>query len=454
MSSEQVRLVGMNTSFSASCSVPPPGNLAPKRRRRWHLAGLGLAALGIGFGISFAYPLVVSAHQERLARRALLQQDLANARIHLQRGLAARPRCASSHFLLAQTLRRAGDFDGAREQLEAAGALGWKEGEIQLEELLLQAQSGVVQPVEGTLQLYLADGTGDPQLILEALVSGCLQCQLVDRAYHYSSLWTKRFPDSWHARFWHGRALEQGLRHDLAAEAYAQVLDQEPDHLEAHFRRGQVLYWRGRYPESFSHFQTYLRHRPDDPAALLALARCQHSLRPAAEVRETLDRLFALPGEHAEGWLLRGKLDLEADRPGEALPWLEKAVQRIPNDRGVNLALATALTQLRRPEDAKRYEQRQREIEHDLRRMDELTKEILAKPRDVALRHEAGVTLTRLGEDSRAIRWFVSALLLYPRHEPTRQALADCIRRLGDPKLTDAYRALLASPPERKEQAP
>ena len=86
--------------------------------------------------------------------------------------------------------------------------------------------------------------------------------------------------------------------------------------------------------------------------------------------------------------------------------------------------------------------------------MDDLTKEILAQPRDVSLRYEAGTTLVRLGQDGQAIRWFVSALMLQPRHQPTRQALAGCIQRLGDPKLADAYRPLLAGPPEREGQVP
>jgi tetratricopeptide (TPR) repeat protein len=318
----------------------------------------------------------------------------------------------------------------------------------------MQAQSGVVGPVEATLQLYLANGPGDPHLIFEALVRGCLQTQSVERAHHYTSLWTRQFPDDWRARFWHGRTLEEGLRHDLAAEAYEQVLQQKPDYLEAHLRRGLVLQWRGRYPEALAHLQTYLGQRPNDATALLALARCQRSLGPPAELRKTLDRLFALPGEHPEGWVLRGQLELAADRPREALRWLEKAVQRIPHDREVNLALATTLQQLRRPAEAHRYGQRHREIDRGLRRMEELTKQILARPRDVALRHEAGATLVRLGQDAQAIRWFVSALLLDPRHPPTRRALADCIARLGDPKLTAVYRPLLADPPERKEQVP
>jgi tetratricopeptide (TPR) repeat protein len=414
---------------------------------------LGLAALGAA-GAYFVYPFAASAYHEHLARQALERQDLTEARYRLQRSLALRPGRASAHFLLAQTLRREGEFGPAKEHLQGARALGWKEAELRLEEHLTHAQCGVVQPVETSLQLHLADGTGDPQLIFEALVRGCLQCQSVERAYRYSSLWTQRFPDSWHARFWHGRALEQGLRHDLAAEAYGQVLAQQPDHWEAHLRRGEVLRRAGRHAEALAHLETYLRHRPEGPAALLALARCQRALSPPGEARATLDRLFALPGDHPEGWLLRGQLELNAGRPGEALPWLEQAAQRIPHDREVNLALSVTLHHLGRPVEAEQYQRRHHEIERDLRRMDELTKEILARPEDVALRYEAGTTLVRLGQDGQAARWFVSALLLHPRHQPTRQALAGCIRRLGDPSLTDAYRTLLAPSPESKEQAP
>ncbi len=444
----------MATSSSLTPPAPPAEQRPPRRRRRLRLAGWGLLLLGAAAAAYCVYPYAASAYQERLARRALARLDFPDARAHLERALATHPKRASTHYLLAQTLRRSGDPDGARKHLRTAERLGLAEEQIRLEELLQQAQVGAVQPVEGRLKLHLADGSGDPDVIFEALVSGCLRCQLVDRAYQYSTLWTDRHPDSWQARYWHGRALEQGLRHDLAAEAYGKALELRPDYLDAHLRRAQMLYLRGRYQEALPHLQTYLEQRPDDKAALLALARCQYSLFPPAEARATLAQLLAQPGDHPEGWLLLGKLELAADRAAEALTWLEKAARRIPHDREVNLALATALSRLSRPDEARRFEQRHREIDRDLRRMEELTKEILTRPRDAGLRHEAGATLVRLGQDPQAIRWFVSALLLDPSHEPTRQSLAGCIERLGDPKLTEAYRPLLAPSPPRKDPLP
>ncbi len=101
----------MSTSPSPDCSTATVGK--PRRRRRWPLASLCLAAL-VAAGASLAYPLLASAYDERLARQALERQDLTEARAHLLRSLDRRPRRASAHFLLAQTLRRAGEFGPAR----------------------------------------------------------------------------------------------------------------------------------------------------------------------------------------------------------------------------------------------------------------------------------------------------------------------------------------------------
>src|SRR2546430_5195664 len=95
------------------------------------------------------------------------------------------------------------------------------------------------------------------------------------RATHSPRRWLERYPDDWYGRFWYGRALEQGLRYDLAAEAYQAVLARKPDHLESRLHCGQVLLWRGRYPEALPHFEVVVRRQPANEAALLGLAQCQ-----------------------------------------------------------------------------------------------------------------------------------------------------------------------------------
>jgi tetratricopeptide (TPR) repeat protein len=408
---------------------------------------LCLAAFGAGAFV--LYPHLAAYYQMRQARQALEQNDFARAGEHLRGALAVREDSPEAHFLLAQSIRRAGDADAARRHLERAGMLGWDKRQVRLEEMLQQAQSGVVEPVEGPLRGYLAAGT-EERLILEALARGCLQSNFTERAYHYTRRWVERYPDDWYGRFWHGRSLEQGLRYDLATEAYQAALARKPDHLEARLHCGQVLLWRGRFPEALPHFDVVVERQPTNEAALLGLAQCQRCLRPPEETRATLGRLLALPGDHPLGWLLQGQLEQEADRPAEALVWLERAVRRMPRDRDANQAMATALRRLDRAAEAEPYERRKQEVERDLRRVDELIKASLSNPRDASLRYEAGATLVRLGQDGPAMRWFVSALLLDPGHRATKKALADCIERLGDPRLAAAYRPILEEPPPRR----
>jgi tetratricopeptide (TPR) repeat protein len=385
----------------------------------------------------------------RQARQALEQNDFGQACGHLHGVLAMRKDSAEAYLLLARGSRQAGDVDAARRYLRRARELGGDKQEIRLEESLQQAQAGMVRPVEESLQRYLAAGT-EERLILEALSRGCLQSTFTERAYHYTSLWVERYPDDWYGRFWYGRTLEQGLRYDLAAEAYQAVLARKPNHLEARLHCGQVLLWRGRYPEALPHFEAVVEQQPANEIALLGLAQCQHSLCPPEETRSTLDRLLALPGDHPTGWLLLGQLELEADRPAEALPWLERVLRRTPRDHDANQTMATTLRRLNRDAEAETYERRKNEVERDLHRMDELIKASLSNPRDISLRYEAGTTLVRLGQDDQAIHWFVSALVLDPGHQATKRALADCIRRLGDPQLAAAYQPILEERPPRR----
>lgn len=58
--------------------------------------------------------------------------------------------------------------------------------------------------------------------------------------------------------------------------------------------------------------------------------------------------------------------------------------------------------------------------------------------------YEAGTTLLRLGRPEEAARWLASVLLLDPKHQPAKKALADCLRALGDPKRAGPGRGVVA----------
>jgi tetratricopeptide (TPR) repeat protein len=408
-----------------------------------------LSVLGSVAGIVHYRQLGPIAEQQQ-AEDALAERDFARAREHLQKFLQLRPESGQIQFLLGRTCRRAGDLDEARVHLDEARKLGWVKEQIDLEYRLLQAQSGLVRKVEGPLRETLRQGHQDATVILEALVIGCLQANFLTDAYRWTTTWIEAFPDDWQAHFWQGCVLEAGLRYELAAAEYERVLAKKPDYPEANYHYAEMLHRKGRPAEALSYYAAALRHDPQNPAALFGLARCQRVVATPEVARATLERLFAVQPEHASGLLLRGQLELDAGNTAVALPWLQRAAKAAPQDMDICQTLATTLRLLKRNEEAQVYERRKQEIEKNLRRMEALTKQIAERPDDVALRCEAGTILLRLEQPEQAARWLGSALLLDPHNATAQKALADCLEKLGDPRLAEHYRRLV----EKSANAP
>jgi tetratricopeptide (TPR) repeat protein len=396
-----------------------------------------------GVGYFRLAPQLDASHHWRLAHQAIEEGDLLEAQKHLQRCLEVWPNSGESHFLTARTLRRAGNFDAARHHLHEARRLGWVPELVDLESLLLQAQAGLVQPLEQAQRGALVGRPGEEAYIFEAMVIGYLQGNFVTQAYQAATRWTEKCPEDWQAHFWRGRVLEKGLQYTLAASEYQHVLDQKPHHLEAHLRRAEVLLWLSRHAEAAPHFERYLQGVPDHPGALLGLARCQRSLHPPEVALATLHQLLAKHQEHAGAFLLWGQLELDSDNAEQALTWLRRAEKLAPQDKDVHQNLAVAFRRLNKVEEAQFHERMKQEIETDFRRMDQLIKDILQKPKDVALRYEAGTITVRRDQVQQGARWFASALLIDPTHESSKKALLECLPKLGDPKLTEYYRQMI-----------
>jgi tetratricopeptide (TPR) repeat protein len=420
------------------------------REKRLLAAVVAVCLLLIGgVGYFVAYPQLTAAYYWRKARQALDQDDFAQAQAHLEHCLKVLPGSSETSFLLARTCRRAGDFGAARSRLRDAAQLGWDRALVDLERLLMEAQAGRIQPSEQELRRFIETRPGERKMIFEALVKGCLQGNFLDDAYGWCTRWTESDPEDCQAHLLFGGVLASGLRYDLAAKEYERAVEcagdrrDSPLFLAAHLNLGEMLLRKGQYALALPHFQAYLQSRPHHAAALLGLARCQRCLSPPDVALATLDELPADGETHASALLLRGQLELERGHAEEALGWLQRAEHLLPQDIDTYQSLATALRLLDRKAEAEAYETKRQQVERDLRRMDELTKEIIQRPRDAVLRYEAGTVLLRLGQEQQAARWLASALLIDPHHQLTKKALAVCLPKLGDPKLVDRYRHIL-----------
>jgi tetratricopeptide (TPR) repeat protein len=422
----------------AEVPSPPPALPAapPKPRRRPRLmaalaAVVGLAAVGL-VGVLVVYPLAAGAYHWRRAQRAVERLDLKEARHQLERCLQIWPKNGEARFLAARTCRRAGDFEAARRHLAEAERLGWVKEIIDLEYLLLTAQIGALARAEPALRRHLERGHPEEVMILEALARGNLQIQAAREAHRWTRIWLERHPDDWQARFWQGQSLAQGGQYELAVEQFQKALEGNPRHPGTNYLLGDALYRVARFSEAAGHFGAALDAEPDDPASLLGLANCQRSLGRPGEARATANRLLDLQPDRADTWLLLGQVALDEDNPAEALALLSRAEALDPFDRPAIKALATACRLLRREADAKKYEDRAKQIDEGNRELTGLRKKLLDSPKDARLRYQAGVVCLRLGRPQEAERWLVGALDLNPNHLEAQRALAECLRRLRE----------------------
>jgi tetratricopeptide (TPR) repeat protein len=413
--------------------------------RRWAtlLGGLCLLALvGVGYGV--VRPQVEAWRNWRQAHSAAEEGDFDRAKDHLARCLEVWPRSGETHFLMARTLRRAGSLDDAARHLDEAERLGQAPAGVALERALLEAQFGNLELLGKVLAGRRAALPPEEEgLVREALVAAYLQAQLVDRAYQVAGKWVDDRPDDWQGHFWHGRVLEQGLQLDQAVAAYRRALELRPEAQRVHCHLAEVLLRRQRYAEAAPHFEHCLGKDPHDRGARVGLARCRRDLSGSKAALATLQPLLDEQPPDAGACLLRGQLAQDADQLEEALAWLRRAAALAPDDVATNYALAGALRRLKRPADAKVYERRRQEVERDYKRLEQIIREVAQKPRDVGLRREAGTILLRRGQAAEAARWLLSALRVDRQDQPTRQALLDCLPRLGDPRLTEHARRTL-----------
>jgi tetratricopeptide (TPR) repeat protein len=400
-------------------------------------------AIVIVLGHFVVYPHLAAGYHWRQAKKAIENNDLTRAEEQLRSCANVWATDGEVHFLLARTYRRLGKFQPARAHLQLAAKQRWVPEQIKLEYLLMKAQTGFRPEAIQPLQEKLKEGHQDDTYIFEAVIIGCLQANNFLEANRWTTVWLEQHPDDWLARFWLGVVLEEAHEYDLAAQEYQKALELNPNGSQVHLRLAEVLMQPNPTEEALGHYEAALAAEPNHPAALLGLARCQHSLGRNEVAKANLDRLIELDPQNFAAYSLYGQMALEEDKPEQALKWLQKAQAINPSHLLTNKRLALVFHKLRRDEEAREAERRAEELEQLNIRLEEITKELLKQPKDVSLRLEAGDILFKLGHYQKAFPWFVSALLIDPKHPPSKEATKRCLQRMGDKELLERYQPIL-----------
>jgi predicted Zn-dependent protease len=406
------------------------------QRHPWRVVA-GLATILVfgacGYALFFYYHL-------HAAEEANARYDFDDAQEHLATCIRLWPRRAELHFLAARTARRAGRFAEAMEHLDAFERLEGKTPGYLLEYAMLRAQQGDFESSGPYLIDLLEKDHPDSTLILEALAQGTNHVYHLGKSIHFAEGALQREPGNVPMLLLHAHLWDSVNRFDDAEKDYRAAIEAQPGHAQARLELAQFLIRHDKADEAEDHFEQLRKRHYRVPAVLMGLALCRRHQGRTAEEREFLDALLAESPDDPNALAERGKLELEADELDAAERDLRNVLSQVPYESHTTLYLAQCLQRQGRDEESAVYVAKAAQLEGDMKRLEELVREIAKDANNAEKLRQAGVICLRIGLDQEAERWFLGAWHADPRHKPTNQSLADLYTRRGRPDLAAPFR--------------
>jgi tetratricopeptide (TPR) repeat protein len=364
----------------------------------------------------------------RQAEQALDAHEYAEAREHLTRYLDSRPTDVHARLLAARAARWLHDYDQAAAHLHRCLQDGGPAEPVAIEYALLAVQQGGVSPNAELRQRALEDDELS-LVILEVLIEHDINTYQLRLALNELTRYLTRRPDDLRARLGRAHVWERFQSYADALEDYRAAVAAHPDSEKAHLHLAETLLIVGTPAEALEHYQWLAQRQPHRPEVRLGLARCQRRLGHDAEAQVRLDGLLVEAPDNAQALWERGQMAFEQGRPTEAEPFLRRAVRARPHDRHISYSLYCCLLELGQRDEAETVKARVAQMDSDLRRIAQLSQEIMQRPNDADLRCEGGLLFLRNGERDVGLRWLQMALRLDPRCEAARKALAEAQSR-------------------------
>ncbi|MFJ3584984.1 tetratricopeptide repeat protein [Streptomyces sp. NPDC090127] len=175
--------------------------------------------------------------------------------------------------------------------------------------------------------------------------------------------------------------------------------------------RADALFDVGRYEQAAGLVAQHLATDPEDPAALVLLARCQHRLGREKEALDTVERALRAEPDALPGWLMRTHVLLALKRYEEAEQAARHAVELAPQYWGSHYALGTVLDRSVRTE-------RRREAYEAARTA------VALAPEESDAHFLVGLTAQRTGNHQVAQQAYETALRLNPESSEAHNNLS------------------------------
>lgn len=404
-------------------------------------------------GYFFGYRHWQAAQEWNEAQRLLRVSQFDAARSELERCALVWSNDARTYFALAQTCRRLEDFEAASRYLEKAGKLHYPAEDLALESVLLDFQrTGGTDADFAFLKPYLDKHLPAEPLILETIV------HVLHRQRQYRELggwlkrWVTQYPDQWQARYYRASFYLETGRLDLAQQDFERVLEQQPDCVEARRGLGITLVRANVDAEkALTLLDACAAKRPNDHLTQILRARALRSLARHAEARDVLNRLLAQQVENASICLLMGQLELDDERPAEALRWLQRA-EKLGTEDGQEIStllgsLANVQRRLGHADEALAYQKKLERFNDGMREVNVGLDTLARQGADSEVSYRVAMLYLELGLVAEGVRWLEALIRTNPRDPRAYQGLIDHYAKQQDPEArrrADTYKRMLA----------
>ncbi|RPI87828.1 MAG: hypothetical protein EHM42_04875 [Planctomycetaceae bacterium] len=399
---------------------------------RWALALGAGACLTIGL---LGWRWVYVTWQLRVARAQLEMGSTLKVQSALKVLNAAqsveRPERPELLFQMGRALRRSGDLDTAFAYLRRAQLAGWPPREVDEQTRLAMIQRGRFEDEAHPLSELLARDVADVNAyeLYEAMAKGYLHSYRFDDALRCLSFWIDWRPRDVDPRLWRAGIWEFMCYCYGDNEEYRQILEFDPDNLEARLAVARILMESlNQVSEAQQELERCLKLSPDNVGALLGLAECERRLSDPVAAEARLRALFQrslTPEELASAQLQLGQVLLERRELDEARELLTKVVEADPLNGTAHYTLGLVYASEGRQEEATRQFERSRSLEEQFNRLIDIQTELLTHPEQVNLRWEAGKILMDQGMHRDGAAWMATALMYEPDHQKTHESLAE-----------------------------
>ncbi len=354
-------------------------------------------------------------------------------------------------YLLGVVHRRLGQFEQSFQYLQQAEELGWPLSDVTRQRYLARFEAGEIEATKGYLYTLLQQGADDvvAEEIYETLANGYLkEARIVDSIVVLNH-WIEWQPHAIQARLWRAQ-LHETFEEDwiAAAKLYREILATDENHKIARLWLANALFKSQKVEESQLEYLAVETRFPDEPLAVLGLARCAQSLGKSNDAAELFERVTSADAieatDRAEAWAALGQISLNNSDNERAIECFELALAENPRQVQTHNLLGTTYSRMGQDEKAQQHIEQSQLVLKQNQRMSELADEITRTPADIAPRLEMAKLVEESGDLEAAMRWLQTIIHIEPMHAEARNALADLFAKRGVYDVAEAHRRYAA----------